>query len=405
MKTFSDKQLDFWRNANHRWNIKTGATRSGKTYMDYFIVPRRVRACTGSGLIVLLGNTKSTIERNLLEPMRNLYGRALVGEISASNALQLFGRRAWALGADKISQVYRLQGQGMEYCYGDEITTWHEDVFTMLKSRLDKPNSCFDGTCNPGNPNHWFKRFLDSGADIYQQAYTIDDNPFLEPAFVRNLKKEYTGTVYYDRFILGRWKKAEGLVYPGFEPERHVYRGAAPQGGRWFISVDYGTLNPFAAGLWCYSGGVAYLSKEYYYDGRRERRQLTDEEYYGELAALAGERNIEYVVVDPSASSFITCIYSHGRFAALKADNAVADGIRNTATALNGGRIQIHESCTNTIREFGEYSWDDKAAEDSPLKESDHAMDMVRYFAQTILLHEKKWGVPNGRSEQLYPPH
>jgi len=108
MKTFSDKQLDFWRDANHRWNIKTGATRSGKTYMDYFIIPRRVRACTGSGLIVLLGNTKSTIERNLLEPMRNLYGRALVGEISASNALQLFGRRAWALGADKISQVYRL---------------------------------------------------------------------------------------------------------------------------------------------------------------------------------------------------------------------------------------------------------------------------------------------------------
>jgi len=176
---FSEKQIEYVRNANKRWNIKVGATRSGKTFCDFFMIPKRIRACSGNGIIVLLGNTKGTLSRNILEPMRSIWGDALVGTPSSDNSVNLFGKKCFLIGADKSSQVAKLQGVGIEYAYGDEITTWSEDVFNMLKSRLDKPNSVFDGTCNPASPNHWFKRFLDSDADIFLQSYTIDDNPFL----------------------------------------------------------------------------------------------------------------------------------------------------------------------------------------------------------------------------------
>lgn len=213
----SNKQLEFLANCNHRWNIKTGATRSGKTHMDLsHTIPNRIDACRGEGLIVLLGNTKGTLERNILEPMRQLWGTRLVGQISSDNTVRLFGKKCYALGADNKKHVARIQGAAFEYCYGDEITTWSEDVFNMLKSRLSCEHSHFDGTCNPDSPHHWFKKFLDSDADIYCQDYTIDDNPFLPSAFVENLKREYAGTVYFLRFILGRWAAAEGVIYRPF---------------------------------------------------------------------------------------------------------------------------------------------------------------------------------------------
>lgn len=387
----SQKQREYLRNATRRWNVKSGAVRSGKTFLDYSVViPKRVAACGGEGLIVLIGNTRSTLERNVLAPMRRVWSHRMVGRIAADNTVKLFGRTAYALGADRASQAPKLQGAGIQYCYGDEVTTWHPEVFRMLGSRLDRAGSRFDGTCNPANPGHWFKEFLDSGADLYHQEYTIDDNPFLPKEFVENLKREYAGTVYYDRYILGRWKRAQGLVYPGFSRKRHVMGAGEeiPRRGRYFLSVDYGTRNPFAAGLWCYSGGVAYLEKEFYHDGRKHR-QLDDGQYHQKLEELAGGRRIEAVVADPSAASFLAHIYNRGRFQGWKADNAVLDGIRNTAAALNRGWLRFQGSCGNTLREFEEYAWDESAGTDQPLKESDHAMDMVRYFVQTVLVRER----------------
>lgn len=219
----SEMQKEYWNNASRRWNIKTGATGSGKTYLDFYIIPKRIMACKGQGLIVFLGNTKSTLCRNILDPMRNIYGSRLISEISSStNTAYLFGRKVYCLGADKISQVSKVQGSTIEYAYGDEVTTWKRDVFEMLKSRLRCENSTFDGTCNPDAPNHWFKKFIDSDADIFHQKYCIDDNPFLPDKFVKELKKEYAGTVYYDRYINGNWTRAEGLLFPQYanEPQR-----------------------------------------------------------------------------------------------------------------------------------------------------------------------------------------
>lgn len=223
---FTEKQKEVWNrtvNEFHRWNISVGATRSGKTYLDYYRIPYRIRHAP-DGLIVLAGNTQGTLERNILDPMRKIWGGGLVGNLSASGKVNLFGRNCYAIGADKAVQVSKLQGAGLAYCYGDEITTWAEPFFQMLKSRLDKKGACFDGTCNPDAPSHWFHKFLQSDADIYQERFVIDDNPFLTADFVAALKKEYEGTVYYDRFINGLWRAAEGIIYRRFadSPERFV---------------------------------------------------------------------------------------------------------------------------------------------------------------------------------------
>lgn len=383
----SPKQREFVLEANHRWNFKGGATRSGKTYLDFrWIIPMRIRERVGKdGLTVILGVTKSTIERNVLEPMRNLYGDTLVGTISSDNTAWLFGEKCYCLGAEKGSQVSKIRGSSIKYCYGDEVADWSEEVFELLKSRLDKEYSCFDGTFNPQYPGHWLKQFLDSDADIFSQTYTIDDNPFLPESFKENLKKEYAGTVFYDRYILGQWVLAEGLIY---KLEDYNLVDTVPDRGEYYISCDYGTLNPFSAGLWCWDGKTATRIREYYYSGRDERSNKTDEEYYTELEKLAGDLHVKSVIVDPSAASFIEVIRRHKRFTVKKAVNDVLPGIMTTARYLQDGTIKIHLSCEDAIREFGLYRWDEESTEDRPIKENDHAMDDIRYFVMTILRHK-----------------
>lgn len=382
----SPKQKEFWNNATARWNIKSGATRSGKTYLDYYIIPKRIRATKNNGLLVLLGNTRGTLERNILDPMRDIWGAGLVGNISSDNTVKLFGKKVYALGADKKTSVSKIQGAGIEYCYGDEITTWSEEVFQMLKSRLDKPNSVFDGTCNPDNPNHWFKTFLDSDADIYHQHYTIYDNPFLDPFFVEQLKKEYAGSVYYQRFILGQWARAEGLVYDMFYEDKNVVKTIDRAYTDYYVAVDYGTQNATVFGLFGMYRGKWYLIKEYYYSGREQGRQKTDSQYADDLQAFIDGIPIMHVIIDPSAASFKAELRQRG-IATRDANNDVLNGIRYTGGLLSDERLLINDCCTKTIDEFYTYSWDDKASllgEDKPLKEDDHCMDMIRYFSYTI---------------------
>lgn len=381
----SQKQLEFARYANHRWNFKGGATRSGKTYLDFkWIIPLRIRERAGKdGLAVILGVTKSTIERNVLEPMRNLYGDKLVGTISSDNTAWIFGEKCYCLGAEKVSQVSKIRGASIKYCYGDEVADWSEEVFALLKSRLDKEYSCFDGTYNPQYPNHWLKKFLDSNADIFSQVYTIDDNPFLPPSFVENLKKEYAGTVFYDRYILGKWTLAEGLVYPMFG-DSCIVRDI-PDTGDYYISIDYGTHNPFSAGLWCVTKTEAVRIGEYYYCGREERKEKTPEEYYSEIKRLAGGRDIKCLIVDPSADAFIATVKKHHEFKVRGAVNDVLPGIQTTAEMIASGKLKIYESCEDAIREFGLYRWDEKAESDRVVKENDHAMDEIRYMVMTVL--------------------
>lgn len=219
----SNKQKEFINNANHRYNLKVGARRCGKTYLDnLYTIPKRILERKElDGLNVILGVSKGTIERNVLQPLRQIYGKNLVGNINSNNIVKLFGEEVYCLGAEKVNQVSKIQGTSIKYCYGDEVAKWNQEVFVMVQASLDKPYSCFDGALNPENNSHWLKKdFLDQieekGLDVYVQHYTIFDNPFLPKEFVDNLCKEYEGTVYYDRLILGLWKNAEGIIYRQF---------------------------------------------------------------------------------------------------------------------------------------------------------------------------------------------
>lgn len=381
---WSSKQAQFWREANHRWNFKVGATRSGKTYQDFFLIARRIRERRNeSGLTVILGNTRETLRRNILIPMQEIYGVNRVTNLRSDNSCYMFGERVFCLGADNINHVDRIRGSSIKYCYGDEVATWHPEVFAMLKSRLDRPMSCFDGALNPQSPSHWLKEFLDSDADIYQQHYTIFDNPFLPQDFVDELCKEYAGTVYYQRYILGEWALAEGLIYPMFEQALE----SPPQGvpGQMVLSVDYGTMNAFAALLWAKYGDIWYCIDEYYYSGRTSGIQKTDEEYAADIdkwleplfygdGALYNESRKLRVIIDPSAASFIALLRKRGKYHVLPADNAVLDGIRETATCMQTGKIKISPNCKAWIKEAGGYVWDEESVEDRPMKVNDHCL-------------------------------
>ena len=250
MPIWTIKQKEYGLNANHRWNVKIGAVRSGKTFQDKEdIIARRIRERIGKdGLVILIGVTKSTIERNVLRPMRDKFGSSLVGNINNENKVKLFGEECYCLGAEKVNQVSNIQGASIKYLYGDEVVKWAKEVFDMLKSRLDQEYSIADLTGNPEQANHWFKEFLESNADIYCQEYTIFDNNFLPKIFVENLCKEYEGTVLYNRYILGQWCNAEGLIYTRFanEPTKYIWNKRKQDNtydlpsGMTIIGIDYG---------------------------------------------------------------------------------------------------------------------------------------------------------------------
>jgi PBSX family phage terminase large subunit len=387
--SLTEKQKEYLMNCDHRWNVKTGATGSGKSFVDMVAtIPQRVLACRGEGLVVLMGNTRGTLERNILDPMRSLYPDE-VGNIRSDNTVMLFGKKAYALGADNKKHVARIQGATFEYVYGDEITTWSEEVFQMLKSRLRCEHSHFDGTCNPDNPNHWFKKFLDSDADIYQQSYIIDDG-VLPERIVSELKKEYAGTVYYDRYIMGLWVSAQGIIYPMYNEA--IAEPPTERPTKYVMSIDYGTQNAFSAGLWGKIGNTWWRLDEYYYSGRDTGVQKTDEEYAKDLDRFISSLNLSdklRTIIDPSALSFITLLRKRGKYRVMTADNSVLDGIRETATCLKTGKVKISKKCKNLIDEIQGYVWDEKSMDDRPVKEKDHACDDMRYFCKTMRIATK----------------
>ncbi len=362
LNSLTDKQKDFWKKANRRWNIKSGATRSGKTFLDYYLIPKRIRAVSGKdGLYVILGNTKSTLQRNIIEPLQNIWGVELVSDIKADNTALMFGEKVHCIGADKINQVNRLRGSSIKYCYGDEVVTWNEEVFNMLKSRLDKSYSLFDGTCNPEGPNHWFKKFLDSDADIFCQEYTLYDNPFNPKEFVNNLELEYQGTVYFDRYILGKWKRAEGIVFPDFAdntPKYIVLKNECPKRFK-SLGVGYdlgGNKSNFAL----VASGITH-SNEVYVLGVKEIVpeivKLQDVEQYAKefIVEIEEKYGIEadYCYIDDNYYTTVNSLnnwrYIFDSAARIKSSMPLADRPLMLTRLMASGRFKLVEGCCGAL--------------------------------------------------------
>lgn len=377
-----------------RINILEGSVRSGKTYISLVLWMLYVASMPKDGAYLMCAKTLNTLKRNCLDLLAALAGAHFQFSLSAKEGV-LFGRKLYLEGACDGRAEAKIRGLTLSGAYCDELTQAPEDFFSMLLSRLSVPGAKLIATTNPDSPMHWLMRnYLarQDALDLLRMQFRLEDNRFLDPAYVKRLKAEYQG-VFYRRFILGQWCVAEGLVYDLTDTD--FLLDALPEGRdyRYYISVDYGTLNPCSMGLWAVDAlrGTACRISEYYYSGREQRRQKTDEEYYDALAALAGGREIEYVVVDPSAASFMETIRRHGQFSVRKANNAVLPGIRTVAALFQAGRLKILKACRNTIRELSLYSWDPQSPEDRVIKEHDHAMDDMRYFAMTILRKEFRW--------------
>ncbi len=306
--------------------------------------------------------------------------------VSAAGRVNTF----YLFGGKDESSASLIQGITLAGILLDEVALMPRSFVEQACARCSVAGSTLWFNCNPEGPSHWFylNWVLEAGKrNMLHLHFTMDDNLSLSPAVKARYESLYSG-VFYDRFIRGLWVVAEGLIYTMFNKDFHVVPPISRPYDRYILSCDYGTVNPTSIGLWGRAGGKWYRMREYYFDSRKEGRQRTDEEHYAELEKLAGDLHISMVIVDPSAASFIETICRHGRFRVEKASNAVVDGIRNVAARLQSGDIFICSGCTDCIREFGMYRWDEKAKDDRPIKENDHSMDDVRYFVHKVYAPE-----------------
>lgn len=386
---YTAKQQEYIRESSgHRWGIKAGAVRSGKTFLDLaYTIPENIRARMGKpGLCVILGNTKGTLQRNVIAPLQELFGNTIVSDIRSDNTAQIFGETVFCLGADNVRHVDRIRGASIKYCYGDECATYNPDVFNMLKSRLDKPYSRFDGACNPENPAHWLKQFIDSKADIYLQTYTLDDNPFLPADFVENLKKEYAGTVYYDRYVLGLWVAAEGAIYRPFvdNPQAHII-DKPPRINEAYIGIDFGG-NGSAHAFSCV-GFTPYYREMVILDEFYHKGELTPQQLENAYIAFAEKNSAIYPVIECMADNAETTLIKGLSEAAYKAQTVpvykcvkkpINDRINCAIRLFASGRLKIMRHCRHTIGAFSAAVWDEKQiGKDVRLDNGSYELDIL----------------------------
>mgnify|MGYP005755272561 FL=1 len=390
---------------NRKAIICDGSVRSGKTVsMILGFVHWAMRFFDGKNFGIC-GKTISSTERNIILPLLNMpditdyYSlqyirgenkRIIIRSGSHTNTFFIFG------GKDESSYTL-VQGITLSGVLFDEVALMPKSFVDQAVARtLSEPEARYWFNCNPESAEHWFyKEWICNTRQkkALHLHFTMQDNPILSPEQIADAERLYTG-VFYNRYIKGLWCVAEGLIYPMFDKAVHVTHHPELQpGGDYYISCDYGTLNPTSAGLWYLQpDGHAIRLREYYYDGRKTKTPRTDEEHYAALKQLAGDvaDKVRAVIVDPSAASFIECIRRHGLFRVWQADNSVLDGIRDTSSLLQMQYLHICDNCTDIIREFSLYRWDESATEDRPIKENDHAMDDMRYFVRTAMTRTLK---------------
>ncbi len=390
---------------NRKAIICDGSVRSGKTVsMILGFVHWAMRFFDGKNFGIC-GKTISSTERNIILPLLNMpditdyYSlqyirgenkRIIIQSGSHTNTFFIFG------GKDESSYTL-VQGITLSGVLFDEVALMPKSFVDQAVARtLSEPEARYWFNCNPESAEHWFyKEWICNTRQkkALHLHFTMQDNPILSPEQIADAERLYTG-VFYNRYIKGLWCVAEGLIYPMFDKAVHVAHHPELQpGGDYYISCDYGTLNPTSAGLWYLQpDGHAIRLREYYYDGRKTKTPRTDEEHYAALKQLAGDvaGKVRAVIVDPSAASFIECIRRHGLFRVWQADNSVLNGIRDTSSLLQMQYLHICDNCTDIIREFSLYRWDESATEDRPIKENDHAMDDMRYFVRTAMTRTLK---------------
>ena len=425
-KPFSRKHQDYIKNALYnKMSVAEGAIRSGKTIDHCIIAAAYLETCAdkihlASGSSI--GNAKLNIGVCNGFGLENLFrGRCHWGKYKDNEALFISTQTGEKVviftGGGKADSYKKILGNS----YGLWIATEINEHFDSDDSRISfikvafgrqvaaiKPLVLWD--LNPCNPSHRIYTYIDgyktSFIGGYQyEHFTLRDNLSITPERRAEIESQYeVGSIWYRRDILGERCIAEGLVYPMYE-EALVDALPVDEEGKvlpaldWCLSIDYGTMNAFAAIMWSFRGGIWYGQDEYYYSGREEHVQKTDADYSKDLGELidvylpeieaSGHRKL-LTIIDPSAASFIAELRKKAWCKVIPADNDVMDGIRDTAVALKAGRVKILKSLKNWKAEASGYTWDEKAVEDRPIKKNDHDMDSTRYFVRTKRIVTRK---------------
>ena len=427
-KPFSKKHSDYIKNALHnKMNVAEGAIRSGKT-IDHCIIaamyleecPDKIHLASGS----TIGNAKLNIGACNGFGLENLFrGRCKWGKYKDNEALYLYTQTGEKIvifaGGAKADSYKRILGNSYGLWIATEINE-HYDCDDSRSSFIkvafgrqvaaERPLILWDlNPCNPGHSIYanYIDNYLNNYVGGYQyQHFTIADNLSISEQRKAEIESQYVkGSIWYRRDILGERCIAEGLVYSMYEQvfeepplatNRDIANGNTdPSNSRYkraeqyVLSMDYGTLNAFACLLWGKYGDVWYAIDGYYYSGRDQQRQKTDDEYADDIDDLFGTKyGSEWdklkVIIDPSAASFIAALRRRRRYHVVPADNAVIDGIRETASAMQQDFIKVNPSIKEWKQEVEGYVWDNDSAEDRPVKINDHYMDCTRYFVHTM---------------------
>lgn len=382
--------------------IADGAIRSGKTVSMSLSFALWAMSSFNGQNFAMCGKTIGSFRRNVLFWLKLMLksrgyrvadhradNLVIISKGSTENYFYIFG------GKDERSQDL-IQGITLAGVFFDEVALMPESFVNQATGRCSVDGSKFWFNCNPDGPYHWFKlNWIDKCKEkqLLYLHFMMDDNLSLSEKVKTRYRSMYTG-VFYKRYILGLWAMAEGIIYDMFDAAKHIVTGRQEAIGSKYVSVDYGTQNATVYLLWEKNRkGQWTATKEYYYSGREEGAQKTDSEYADDMEKFLDGLTVESIIVDPAAASFIAELKKRG-LRVKKAKNDVLDGIRFVGNLLNLGLLLFSEDCKETIKEFGSYIWDDKAlehGEDRPVKQYDHCMDAVRYFAYTIVRRERKW--------------
>lgn len=393
-----------------RINLWEGAIRSGKTigslirWVEYV-----AREAPKTGILFMVGQTLQTLERNIIAPLQDpaIMGPAAwhIHHTPNTGTAVIFGRTVHLVGAKDSKAFGRIRGATCAGAYVDEATLLPAHFLTELLGRMSLRGSKLFATTNPDSPAHWLKReFIDRAKDLAMRvfSFTLDDNPSLDPEYVKAIKAEHTG-LWYRRLIQGHWVAAEGAIYEAWDPEKHVTTDI-PRIDNWIsVGVDYGTTNPLSAILLgigrSEDDGLPriYATAEHRHDPKVQRVRLTDvqhsrnvQDWIQNTPRYDGSSQVgvqpRFWVVDPSAASFIQQL-SHDRVGNIApAKNEVVPGLRTVSSLISADRLRVHPSCKGLTEELPAYSWDDEATakgEDKPLKVADHSVDALRYGIHT----------------------
>ncbi len=382
----SQKQQDSFNQATKRFNIWVGAVRSGKTFASILKLIDVIKNGV-PGSIMIIGVNRETIQRNVLLELYKFLGFSPPS--SKSTETKLYGRNIYFVGAHDEGSVRRIQGSTLAYAYIDECACIPEPFWNMLLSRLSVKGAQLFASCNPDGPNHWIKKkFIDRSTDLdlVYWNFVLDDNPSLDPTYVANLKKEYTGA-WYNRFILGQWAVASGLIYDGYD-DLNLYENVDYNPNYYIVGIDYGTSNATAAVLCAITPKQwpqIHIEKEYYWDSAKKGRQKTDDELAVDIKEFIGFKSVRAVYVDPSAAS-LKLELRNKNLPVLDANNDVIEGIKVTSKFVANKSLVIHKSCQTLIDCIQSYIWDSKASDrgiDKPLKVREHILDALRYSIYT----------------------